>query len=124
MNNDEQEPQHKGKRSPTPCEMCRIGRIRVSSPIVERSSEDGRGVAVISPVRPPKKSQIRLELDRVEPADYQTTTMTTKTVAGSVPGRGYPPPNGYQDVPKMKSRGPYVMAKDVSYAISPPVEDA
>ena len=53
-------------RGKTPREMCRISRIRVSSPIVERSSEDGRRLAVISRVRPPKEKRLRLELDRVE----------------------------------------------------------
>ena len=77
----------RGKGSPTPREMCSISRIRVSSPIVERSPGDGRRIATISPIRPPKEKRLRLELDRVEPADYQTPAKITETVTGSVPAR-------------------------------------
>ena len=77
----------RGKGSPTLREMCSVSRIRVSSPIVERSPGDGRRIATISPIRPPKEKRLRLELDRVEPADYQTPAKITETVTGSVPAR-------------------------------------
>ena len=78
----------RGKGSPALREMCSVSRIRASSPIAdERLQGDGRRIATISPIRPPKEKRLRLELNRIEPADYQAPVKSAETVTGSVPAR-------------------------------------